>query len=204
LDDDPTLCHHDFFNVTAHSENKLAIHVKDECHMHDSLRIGMHMAEKTANDVAAFKDPSNNITTFLTKVAQSCRVTEPNVESWVSAVESKLANIGIFTIAEVIGMILTLTLFQAGHVPMYFCTLGLMAQEALCMKTITGLSMAAKDAKMMDLPLKVTASGNITRDNLELWVSKVPTKLHRIDIDNVQEAVSSILMVNCYTELDSP
>jgi hypothetical protein len=78
----------------------------------------MYMAENTSNDTGAFEDPSNDITAFLTNVARSRSVTESNIESWVSAVKSKLADIGIFTIAEVIGVVPTLnhTLFQARHV----------------------------------------------------------------------------------------
>jgi hypothetical protein len=117
LDDDPTLCSDDFFHVTACSENAPGSHVKNM----DESRIGMYMAENAANDTGDFKDPSTDITAFLTNIARYCSVTAPNIKSWVSAVKSKLANIGIFTIAEVIGAILTLnhTLFQAGHVPLY-------------------------------------------------------------------------------------
>jgi hypothetical protein len=198
LDDDPTLCPDDFFHITGRSENAPASRVQDKCRMNDSSRAGMYMAENTANDTTAFEDPSNNISTFLSNIARSRSVTEPNIKSWVSAVENNLANFGIFTIAEVIGMVPTLNhiLAQAGHVPTYFGTLELMGQEGVRMKTIVGIPVAAKNAETRDFFLAVASSRNITGDNVELWVAKVRTKLHRIDVGNVQEAVSLILMVN--------
>jgi hypothetical protein len=181
LDDDPTLCHDDFFHVMPRSEHEPAIRVEDECGVNERVGIGMYMAENSANDTTAFEDPSNDITTFLTNVAKSRNVTEPNVESWVSAVESKLADIGIFTIAaEVLGAvpIINPTLFQAGHVPMYIRTLELMAREGVRMKRIAGLSVSAKDAEMTVFLHKVAASRHITGDNVERWADTVRAKLH--------------------------
>jgi hypothetical protein len=49
---------------------------------------------------------------------------------------------------------------------------------------------------MRDFLQAVASSCNITRDKVEIWVAKVRAKLHQIYLDNVQEAVSLILMVN--------
>jgi ABC-type anion transport system duplicated permease subunit len=157
-----------------------------------------HERESTTLGIYTLATTSSEMTSFLMGVARIRSVTGHNVESWATAVESKLANVGILTIAMVIAEIHVINskLFRAGHVPMYIRTLDIMVRKGVKMKVTTELSMNSQNDEMLAfLPLEAE-SRQITGSNVESWVTKVHAKLHRVDMDNVEETVSGIVLLN--------
>jgi hypothetical protein len=187
--DDPTMCPEDLFHVAANSLglDESSKHMNhEEAQSHKTL--GIYMLATT----------SGEMTSFLMRVARIRSVTGHNVESWVTAVESKLADVGILTIAMVIAEIHVINskLFRAGHVPMYIRTLDIMVREGVKMKVTTELSVKSQNEEMLVFLRLVAESRQITGSNVDSWVTKVHAKLHRVDMDNVEETVSGIVLLN--------
>jgi hypothetical protein len=123
---DPTICLDNLFHVAGSQadgaetpEDQEYGNNKGKCQM----TLGIYMAETTAADITA----------FLMRIAQGLKVTAgSNVEFWVTAVESKLADLGIFTSPSLIASLPTINsqLHQARHVPMFTRTLA--AQMQFC------------------------------------------------------------------------
>jgi hypothetical protein len=119
-------------------------------------------------------------------------VTGHNIESWVTAVEGKLCDISITTPQMVVTQLHSINprLSQFRHVPMFACTLGLMAQEGA--KEMRNGS----DNEMIALLQAVATAKNITGQDVMSWVTRVHNKLRSVGINTVKDTVSGSMGLN--------
>jgi hypothetical protein len=105
LASDPTVCLDDYFHVAmirTGEDDTPATANRDEYHLNEvesqGREVECHKKEEEVSQSALgiymVENHASKMTGFLTRVAQSCKVTGHNIESWVTAVESKLDNIG--------------------------------------------------------------------------------------------------------------
>jgi hypothetical protein len=136
---------------------------------------------------------------FLSCVALRRNVTGHNVESWVTAVEGKLADIDIFTPQMAIANrhAINSKLIQVGHVPLYLRTLALMnrdkadslaapsANEASITATQEAPGahlMKASSSNMTSFLSHIAVSRGVAEDEMASWVPTVENKLTGIGL----------------------
>jgi transcriptional regulator NrdR family protein len=187
--DDPTLCPDDFFHVAG---NKA-----DEPATPESHKI---YAVTKADPKRSVLLELTEMTPYLTQVARDRKVTGHNVESWVRAVESKLADIGILTILEVVAAIPTinLRLHQAGHVQLFTRTLHVMNREAVKAISVNDESASAyyNNHRMRSFLERVAVSKGVTGKSIDSWVETVHAKLGKVGTPSVRSTVSSLVLLN--------
>jgi hypothetical protein len=185
---DASICPDDLFHASARRLEDPAI---------ESPKIYVASANVS---VGVTHTASSPMTDFLMHVAQARKVTGSNVESWVTAVESKLADIGILTISSVVSSIPSINsrLFQVGHVPMFICTLAIMGRKGVARISLPNeSSSAAYNAHEMTSFLRsVAGAKGITGADIETWIGQVHRKLHKIGATSVRGTVSILILLN--------
>jgi hypothetical protein len=113
---DPSVCSDDFFHHDAALDGSL----QGSPGLNAFMSPGIYVVTENRCET---------MTAFLGCVAFCRNVTEPNVESWVTAVEAKLANIGITTPQMAVAKIHSINpkLASTGHILIFIQTLGLIA-----------------------------------------------------------------------------
>jgi hypothetical protein len=138
------------------------------------------------------------MTALLTHVARLRNVTGYNVESWVTTVEDKLADIGIVTIKMLLSEIMTVNrkLTRFGSSQMYVQTLNFMAHKGVEMSVGSGPPYAPNDGAMLLFLEAVAKSRGVTGSAIGLWVNKVHGKLRTIGATSIEATVSGIMVLN--------
>jgi hypothetical protein len=187
-DNDPGVCPDDFFHVPSDSLSEEQSH-----------RL-YTVANANTEDTDGSSDITSEMTPFLTRVAKARKVTGHNVESWVTSVENKLADVGFTTIQDLVGKLPTVNsrLHAAGHVRLFTRTLHTIALEG-----VKDISMDDESAcedynsdRMHSFLQRVALTKGITGTSIEAWIQAVHGKLRTIGILSVRATVSSILTLN--------
>jgi transcriptional regulator NrdR family protein len=186
--DDPTICPDNFFHVA-----------KSETGQPDAPE--SHKIYMVEGKVApCLLLGTTQMTPFLSRVARDRKVAGHNVESWVTAVESKLADIGILTIQKLVAGITTvnLRLHQAGHVQLFICTLHVMAREGVKDISLDNESASAyyNDHHMISYLERVAVVRGITGKSIDSWVNQVHGKLGKVGCISVRSTVSGLVILN--------
>jgi transcriptional regulator NrdR family protein len=182
---DASICPDDFFHVAGRESNQSET---SESHQ-------LFVATSNGTNTV-----SNPMTDFLTAVAQARKVSGSNVESWVTAVENKLADIGILTISGLVESIPTLNsrLFQVGHVPMFIRTLAIMSRKGVSRISMPdeSSSEAYNTHEMTSFLRSVAEKKGITGAHVETWIGQVRRKLHKIGITSVRGTIGTLILLN--------
>jgi hypothetical protein len=177
--EDSSICPEDFFHVPNRLSEDEEVPEVDSSSMH----LGIYTMTEGA---------SKNIMAFLCCVAVCHNVTGPNVESWVTAVEQKLGDIGITTFQMSVAEVHTTNskLSRAGHVPMFTNTLDVIVQLGVeDMQDGT-------ESKMVSYLQAVAAAKNLSGRDVRTWAMEVHTKLQVLDIVTIKLTVSWIVTLN--------
>jgi hypothetical protein len=177
LVNDPSICPEDFFHVSGAPEEQ-----SEESVLDSSKTFGIYTVT-----------PSNcEMSGFLRRIAFARSVGSPNTESWVTAVEEKLLDIGVITPLMAVTEIHSINsrLSQVGHVPMFTRTLRLMAEEGA--RELRNGS----DDELISLLQAVAERKGYGARAMMSWVIKVRDKLRSIRITTVKAAVSESMSIN--------
>ena len=119
---DPTVCPEDFFHLAEDGEQP-----EEATKATDSL--GIYKVTEDTSETTVTEDDVAMID-FLRRVAACRNVSSANVESWVTAVMAKLADIGVTSSSIAVAEVhrINSKLARAGHVRMFCQTLDLMAR----------------------------------------------------------------------------
>jgi hypothetical protein len=195
--DDPSICPDDFFHVAGRESGRPEPSKEGESHKL-FVATTSNGSDNVPNNVLSNR--SNPMTDFLTSVAQARKVTGSNVESWVTAVESKLADISILTISSLVGAVPTINsrLFQVGHVPMYIRTLAIMSREGVARISMPdeSSSEAYNTHEMTSFLRSVAEAKSITGADLETWIGQVHRKLRKVGVTTVRGTVGTLILLN--------
>ena len=178
---DPCICSDDFFQLHAGSGASLKEEGSPEINALGSL--GIYKVTEGTEEA---------MTDFLSRVAFCRNVSKPNVESWVTAVEAKLGDIGITTPQMAVAEIHSINpkLVRAGHIGMFTQTLDLIARLGVEEMRDGG------ESEMLSFLTEVATAKNLTGQNVRVWVMKVYGKLQVLDITTVKATISWIVTLN--------
>jgi hypothetical protein len=123
---DPTVCPEDLFHLAQDGDPE-----KEDEGTGSHATLGIYKVTKDDSEMTVTEDDSA-MTDFLRRVAKCRNVTGPNIESWVTAVRAKLADIGVTTSSTAVAEVncINSKLARAGHIMMFCQTLDLMASRS--------------------------------------------------------------------------
>jgi hypothetical protein len=212
LGEDATICPEDLFHVTPRKPDGTKTPSRFNgsgpkstlCEGKGSLFIATAHKRASLRDQAKSvrmdEQPTSNMTPFLTHVAQGRKVAGANIESWVTAVESKLAEVGIVTVQETVAMVprINRLLQKKNLVPLFTRTLALMGKEGVKLISLDDESASANynSDQMRHFLEGVAIVRGIKGKNIAPWVAKVHSKLLKIGAISVRSTVSGIVTLN--------
>jgi hypothetical protein len=185
--EDPSICPEDFFHMPNGFPENEEVPEPDP----SSARIGLYKATEVATEDET-EDLVEDFASFLRRVAVCRNVTGPNVESWVTAVQEKLADIGITTFQRAVAEVHTINskLARAGHVRMFIQTLDLIVRLGVeDMRDGT-------EREMFSYLHAVATAKNLTGRDVRTWAMEVHAKLQVLDIATIKSTVSWIVTLN--------
>jgi hypothetical protein len=191
-DDDPTLCPDDFFHVAVSQTYGAEI---------PSVAVKSHKIYMTKLTTSKMAPTTSKMTPFLMCVTKARKVTGHNVESWVTAIKCKLADIGFLTIWAMVATIPVINhqLNQIDHVQMFTHTLDIIAHKGVKVISLDNKSALAyyNTETMIVFLQRVVITKVITGKGINSWIEKMHSKLHSIGILSIRAMVSGILMLYC-------
>jgi hypothetical protein len=185
----PTVCPEDLFRLAQDGDPERENEGTD--------LLGIYKVTEDSSETTVTEDDGAMIV-FLCRVAACRNVARPNVESWVTPVMAKLANIGVTTSSIAVAEVhrINSKLARAGHVRMFCQTLDLMARIGVQdMRDGT-------ETEMLSFLTSVASAKNLTGQDMRTWVSQVHAKLQVIQITTVKATVSWTCMLNSELRLN--